>query len=58
MNYMLSNYYIIIINNNNNNHNLCFRACQHLRSLAPIMNNFFMTMMANDIRGWLGPKFS
>ena len=36
---------------------LCFKARQHLRSLAPAMNDFLM-MMANDIRGWLWPKFS
>ena len=34
-----------------------FRAHQHQRSLAPIMNDFFMIMMADDNQGWMGPVF-
>ena len=31
--------------------------CEHQRSLAPIVK-WFLIMMANDIQGWMGPKFS
>ena len=30
---------------------------QHQRSLAPVINDFFMIMMASDIQKWLWPKF-
>ena len=36
---------------------VCFTARQHQRSLAPVMNDLLMIMMANDIWGWMGPNF-
>ena len=43
---------------NSSSRNLSFRARQHLWLLASVMNDFFMIMIAIDIRGWLGPKVS
>ena len=35
-----------------------FRAYQHERSLAPVVNDFLRLWWPNDIWGWIGPKFS